>query len=57
MKCLLFALIKKFEFSLVVPAEDIVWRNQVAIRRPFIRGAEQEGPRLPLHVKVHVPDA
>ena len=57
MKCLLFPLIKKFEFGLVVPAEDIVWRNHVVIRRPFIKGAEKEGPRLPLYVKVHVPDA
>ena len=57
MKCLLFPLIKKFEFGLVIPAEDIVWRNQLVVRRPFIRGAEQEGVKLPLHVKVHVPDA
>ena len=57
MKCLLFPLIKKFEFSLVVPTEDIVWRNQAVIRRPFIKGAEQEGPKLPLHVRIHVPDA
>ena len=57
MKCLLFPLIKKFEFGLVVAAEDIVWLNQSMVRRPFIKGAEREGPKLPLHVKVHVPDA
>ena len=57
MKCLLFPLIKKFEFSLVNPAEDIVWRNQSVVRRPLIKGAEQEGSKLPLHVKLHVPDA
>jgi hypothetical protein len=57
MKCLLFALIRKFEFGLVVPAKDIVWRNQAAVRRPSVKGAEQEGQRLPLRVKVHVPDA
>ena len=57
MKCLLFPLIKKFEFSLVIPAEDIVWRNNSIVRRPSIKGAEREGPKLPLYVKVHVPDA
>jgi hypothetical protein len=57
MKCLLFPLIKTFEFSLVVPAEDIVWQNRSVVRRPFIKGSEEEGPKLPLHVKVHVPDA
>ena len=57
MKCLLFALIRKFEFMLAVPAEDIVWRNQAVIRRPFIKGAEEDGSKLPLYVKVHIPDA
>lgn len=56
MKCLLFALICKFEFGLVLPVEDIVWRNQAVVRRPFIKGAEQDGQKLPLYVKVHVPD-
>ena len=50
----MFPLIKKFEFSLVLPAEDIVWLNRSIVRRQFIKGAEQEGPKLPLHVKVHV---
>ena len=57
MKCLLFALIRKFEFGLVLPVEDIVWRNQAVVRRPFVKGAEQEGQKLPLYVKVHVPVA
>ncbi|KAF9645313.1 cytochrome P450 [Thelephora ganbajun] len=57
MKCLLFALVRKFEFRLVLPVEDIVWRNQTVVRRPFVKGAEQDGPKLPLYVKVHVPDA
>lgn len=56
MKCLLFALIRKFEFRLVVPVEDIVWRNQAVIRRPSIKGVEQLGQNLPLYVKVHIPD-
>ena len=56
MKCLLFPLIKKFEFGLVFPAKDIVWRNQLVFRRPFIKGAEQEGVKLPLRIKVHAPD-
>ena len=57
MKCLLFALIRKFEFSLVLPAEDIMWWNHPIVRRPFVKGAGQDGPNLPLYVKVHVPDA
>ena len=56
MKCLLFALIRNFEFTLVVPAEDIVWRNQSVIRRPFVKGKEHDGPKLPLYVKVHTSD-
>jgi len=57
MKCLLFALIREFEFRLVLPVEDIVWRNQAVVRRPFIKGAKQDGPKLPLYIKVHVPEA
>jgi len=57
MKCLLSVLIRKFEFELTLPVEDIVWRNQAVVRRPFVKGAEKDGPKLPLYVKVHVPDA
>ena len=56
MKCLLFTLIRKFEFGLVLPAEDIVWRNQAVIRRPFVKSAVQDGQKLPLYVKVHTAD-
>lgn len=56
MKCLLFALISKFELGLVLPVEDIVWRNQAVVRRPFVKDAQHEGPKLPLYVKVHAPD-
>lgn len=57
MKCLLFALVRKFEFELALPVENIVWRNQAVVRRPFVKGAEQDGPKLPLYVRVHVSDA
>jgi hypothetical protein len=57
MKCLLFALIRKFEFELAIPAEDIVWGNHAVVRRPFVRGEEQDGQKLPLYVKVYVPDS
>ncbi|KAF9778944.1 cytochrome P450 [Thelephora terrestris] len=57
MKCLLFALIRKFEFELVIPAEDIVWGNHTVVRRPFVKGEEQDGQKLPLYVKVYVPDS
>jgi len=56
MKCLLSVLIRKFEFELALPVKDIVWRNQAMVRRPFVKDAEQDGPKLPLYVKVHVPD-
>ena len=57
MKCLLFALVRKFEFGLVLPVEDIVWRNQAVVRRPYVKGAEKDGSKLPLYVKIHIPDA
>ena len=56
MKCLLFALIRKFEFDFVLPMDDIVWPNQTMIRRPVVRGAEHDGHKFPLYVKVHAPD-
>jgi len=52
----LFALVRKFEFELAVPAEDILWASHVTIRRPFVKGEEMDGPKLPLRVKIHVPD-
>jgi hypothetical protein len=57
MKCALFAHLRTFEFSLAVPAEDIVWVNNTLVRRPHIKGAEEEGPNLPLYIKLHIPDA
>jgi len=57
LKCLLFALVRKFEFSLALPVEDIVWRNQTVVRRPFVKGSLQDGPNLPLYVKVYTSDA
>ena len=53
MKCLLFALIRKFEFGLVIPAGDTIWRNQAIVRLPYIKGAEKGGQKLPLYIKVH----
>ena len=57
MKCFLYALIREFEFGLVVPAEDIVWQNQAVVRRPFIKGEGQDGQKLPFYVKVYVPES
>lgn len=57
MKCLLFALIRKFEFQLALPAEDIVWWNQAVVRRPLVKGPDRDQRGLPLYVKIHVPDA
>lgn len=52
MKCLLFTLIRSFEFSLAVPKEDIYVRL-ATVQRPGVVGKEAEGPQLPLVLKVH----
>lgn len=50
MKALLFTLLRTFEFELTVPADHIVSRSRLA--RPFIKGEEKRGARLPLLLKV-----
>lgn len=54
MKCLLFALIRSFEFSLVIPNDAVVASKMGVIQRPSIKGEEAKGNQLPLVLKVHV---
>ena len=49
MKVILFTLIRRFEFSLALPVEDIENRG-LAISRPSVRG--EKGAQLPLLVKI-----
>lgn len=53
MKCLIFALIKTFEFSLAVPKESVKQKIGI-VQRPIIAGEEEKGVQLPLVLKVHV---
>ena len=50
MKALLFTLIRSFEFSLAVPAEDIEKRSGI-VMRPYVKGEYEKGSQLPLIVK------
>jgi hypothetical protein len=52
MKCLLFTLIRSFEFSLAVPEKSICRRSSV-ITRPLVKGEEEKGYQLPLVVKLY----
>lgn len=52
MKCMLFALIRTFEFS---PAQDeSLVRKNGPIQRPVIKGEEKKGAQLPMVLKVHI---
>lgn len=53
MKCLIFALIKTFEFSLAVPKESVKQKIGI-VQRPIIAGEEEKGVQLPMVLKVHV---
>jgi hypothetical protein len=48
---MLHALITKFEFRLAVPKDDIV-SGSGQVTRAFVRGREQEGPRLPVLIRL-----
>jgi len=53
-KAVLYALVRRFEFSLAVPAEDVTWSNIPATRKAYIKGREDKGPHMPLRVKPYV---
>ncbi|KAF7314835.1 Cytochrome P450 [Mycena kentingensis (nom. inval.)] len=50
MKCLLFVLIRAFEFELAVPEEDI-GAQQGIVLRPFVKSEKAKGHQMPLRVR------
>ena len=53
-KAVVYALIRRFEFSLTMPARDVTWSNIPAIRKAYIKGSEGKGPHMPLRIKPYV---
>jgi hypothetical protein len=53
-KAVLYALVRSFEFSLMMPADDVAWSNIPAIRKTYIKGYEDKGPYMPLRIKPYV---
>ena len=53
-KAVLYALVRRFEFSLALPASEATWSNIPAIRKTYIKGHEDKGPHMPLQVKPYV---
>ncbi|CCM05373.1 uncharacterized protein FIBRA_07589 [Fibroporia radiculosa] len=54
MKAIIFSLIRAFEFELAIPASSIkaTWG---LVQRPRIRGEEEKGAQLPMHLKLYKP--
>ncbi|OCH85826.1 cytochrome P450 [Obba rivulosa] len=50
MKALIFALVRAFEFTLAVPADDIIAKS-VVVRRPYLRNDQKKGVQMPLIMK------
>jgi len=50
MKALIFVLVRAFEFSLAVPADEIVAKS-VVVRRPYLRSDQKKGVQMPLVLK------
>ncbi|EMD37124.1 hypothetical protein CERSUDRAFT_115038 [Gelatoporia subvermispora B] len=50
MKAVIFTLVRAFEFSLAVPADDIVAKS-VMVRRSFVKSEIKKGAQMPLIVK------
>jgi len=53
-KAVVYALVRRFEFSLTLPACDVTWSNIPAIRKTYIKGCEEKGPHMPLRIKPYV---
>ena len=53
-KTVLYALVRRFEFSLTLPAKDVTWSNIPPIRKAYIKGREDKGPHMPLRIKPYV---
>ncbi|KAF7294573.1 hypothetical protein MIND_00993800 [Mycena indigotica] len=52
-KCLLFALVRAFEFDLAVPLEDVAKKTSVT-QRPYLRSEPNAGGQLPLLIRPYV---
>ena len=52
MKALVFTLVRAFEFSLAIPAEDISKRTFVT-QRPIVLSEKEKGSQMPLMVKMY----
>ena len=37
-----------------MPADDVTWSNIPAIRKAYVKGYEDKGPRMPLRVKPYI---
>ncbi|GBE77352.1 predicted protein [Sparassis crispa] len=53
-KCLIFALVRAFEFSLALPVEEIVKRALI-VSRPLVRSEMEKGAQMPLLLKPYRP--
>jgi len=53
-KAVLYPLVRRFEFSLTTPADAVTWSNIPAIRKAYVKGGEDKGPRMPLRIKPYV---
>jgi len=51
-KCLLFTLIRSFEFSLAVPEESIT-KTSFIVQKPLVKGEEDKGGQMLLFVKAY----
>jgi hypothetical protein len=50
-KALLFTLVRRFEFELALPADEII-RNTAIVGRPVIASNPGAGPQLPLLIRL-----
>ena len=53
-KAVLYALVRRFEFLPTMPADNVAWSNIPAIRKAYIKGCEDKGPRMPLRIKPYL---
>ena len=52
MKALVFTLVRRFEFELAVPVEDIEAQSMI-IARPSVKSEAHAGAQLPLLVRLY----
>ncbi|GBE88427.1 cytochrome P450 [Sparassis crispa] len=50
MKCLVFTLVRAFEYELAVPVEEIMRKSGI-VTRPLLRNEKEKGSQMPLLVK------